>query len=254
MSIGIYKITSPSNKIYVGQSIDIERRFKHYKNLKEIKGQKKIYYSIKKYGYENHVFEILEKCNVDELDSKEEYWIVFYDSCNKGLNISEGGGSFGKFNKGKKRSTKVKNKISQTKQKNPRKTTKEMIQLYRDTSKSKKEVFQYSLEGNFINKYPSINEASRQLKIRNDGISACLRKKQNTAYGYQWFYTLQDNVFTLNIGEKPKKWIGNRNTDIDTKISEIIKLYLEGSNVTQIAKIFNVHRDVIKIRLKENLK
>jgi len=30
-----------------------------------------------------------------------------------------------------------------------------------------------------------------------------------------------------------------------------MKLYLEGNNVTQIAKMFNVHRDVIKIRLKE---
>jgi predicted GIY-YIG superfamily endonuclease len=37
MSIGIYKITSPSNKIYIGQSINIERRIKQYKLLKEIK-------------------------------------------------------------------------------------------------------------------------------------------------------------------------------------------------------------------------
>jgi len=41
MSIGIYKITSPSNKIYIGQSINIERRIKQYKLLKEIKKCKK---------------------------------------------------------------------------------------------------------------------------------------------------------------------------------------------------------------------
>jgi len=29
--IGIYKITSPSNKVYIGQSINIEKRFKSYK-------------------------------------------------------------------------------------------------------------------------------------------------------------------------------------------------------------------------------
>lgn len=29
--IGIYKITSPSNRIYIGQSIDIEARWKSYK-------------------------------------------------------------------------------------------------------------------------------------------------------------------------------------------------------------------------------
>ncbi len=31
--IGIYKITNPEGKIYIGQSIDIDRRFKEYKRL-----------------------------------------------------------------------------------------------------------------------------------------------------------------------------------------------------------------------------
>jgi hypothetical protein len=31
--VGIYKITSPSGKVYIGQSINIERRIKEYKNL-----------------------------------------------------------------------------------------------------------------------------------------------------------------------------------------------------------------------------
>ncbi len=252
MSIGIYKITSPSNKIYVGQSVNIERRFKHYENLKEIKGQKKIYFSIKKYGYENHLFEILEECSIDELDSREEYWINLYNSCNNGLNISEGGGSFGKFNKGKKRPSKVKRKISQTKQNNPRKTTKEMIQTYRDTSPSKKEVFQYDLEGNFIKKYPSINEASRQLEIRNDGISACLRRKQKSAYGFQWFYTFQNYVHPITESSKPPQWKGNRNLELDKHIIEILKMYDEGKNITSIARKFNVHRDAIKQRINEN--
>ena len=29
---GIYKITSPSNKIYIGQSININNRIVHYRN------------------------------------------------------------------------------------------------------------------------------------------------------------------------------------------------------------------------------
>jgi len=32
MSIGIYKITSPKGKTYIGQSINIEKRFKEHKN------------------------------------------------------------------------------------------------------------------------------------------------------------------------------------------------------------------------------
>jgi hypothetical protein len=251
MSIGIYKITSPSNKIYIGQSINIERRIKQYKLLKEIKKCKKIYFSIKKYGYKNHKFEVVEYCCKEKLNEREIYWIDFYDSVNKGLNISYGGNSVGSVNKGKKRSKKTKQKISKTKKLNPRKYTQEMIKTLRDSSTTSKKVYQYDLKGNFIKEYPSINEAARQMNVKNDGISACLRKKQNTAYGYQWFYTLQDNVNEMDARKKPDTWVGNRNVDIDNKVNEIIKLYLEGNNVTQIAKMFNVHRDVIKIRLKE---
>ena len=35
--IGIYKITSPNGKIYIGQSINIDRRFKSYRKLQREK-------------------------------------------------------------------------------------------------------------------------------------------------------------------------------------------------------------------------
>ena len=47
--IGIYKITSPSNKIYIGQSIDIEKRFYYYRKLYCLK-QVKLYRSFIKIG------------------------------------------------------------------------------------------------------------------------------------------------------------------------------------------------------------
>jgi group I intron endonuclease len=83
--VGIYKITSPSNKIYVGQSIDIERRFKIYKRL-DCKGQTKIYRSLIKYGCDNHIFELIEECNIDQLKEREIYWKQYYNSVNDGLN------------------------------------------------------------------------------------------------------------------------------------------------------------------------
>ena len=69
-------------------------------------------------------------------------------------------------------------KISKTKQQNPRITTPEMVEKFRNTSTSKKPISQFDLEGNHIKNFNSINEAARYLNIRNDGISACLRKKQ----------------------------------------------------------------------------
>ena len=71
--IGIYKITTPFKEIYIGQSIDLERRIKSHKN-KEARNFK-IQSSIKKYGIESHIFEIVQECSINDLDIIEEYWI-----------------------------------------------------------------------------------------------------------------------------------------------------------------------------------
>lgn len=85
--IGIYKITSPTKKVYVGQSIDIEKRFSIYKRL-TCKGQIKLYNSFVKHGVENHLFEILCECNIHELNEKERYYQDLYSCVGKnGLNL-----------------------------------------------------------------------------------------------------------------------------------------------------------------------
>jgi group I intron endonuclease len=84
--IGIYKITNPKGKIYIGQSINIERRFKEYKQL-QCTQSKKLYNSLQKYGWKQHIFEIVEECSVDLLNEKEEYWIINFNSHIVGLNI-----------------------------------------------------------------------------------------------------------------------------------------------------------------------
>jgi len=84
--IGIYKITSPSNRVYIGQSIDIERRFRHYKRM-ACKEQVKIYNSFLKYGVDAHAFEVLELCDTEDLNNRERYYQDLYDSVNNGLNL-----------------------------------------------------------------------------------------------------------------------------------------------------------------------
>lgn len=83
---GIYKITSPSGKIYIGQSIDIKRRFNYYKNLKN-KQQPKLYNSFLKYGVDSHKFEIIELCMQKYLNNVERYYQQKYDTVNNGLNL-----------------------------------------------------------------------------------------------------------------------------------------------------------------------
>ena len=134
--IGIYAIKNKiTNKMYIGQAINIQKRFiSHKKSL-----IKKMHHSIKlqnswnKYGEENFEFLIIEKCLIDELNSREIYWINHYNSHNKGYNCTKGGnGTYGyKFtneqlkklskshkgqipiNKGQPRSEETKKRISE---------------------------------------------------------------------------------------------------------------------------------------------
>jgi group I intron endonuclease len=84
--VGIYKITSPSGKVYIGQSINIKRRFKEY-NRKQCNQSIKLFNSLIKYGPEKHKFEIIEECEVERLNEREEYYISLFNSVNEGLNI-----------------------------------------------------------------------------------------------------------------------------------------------------------------------
>ena len=86
MISGIYKITNPEGKIYIGKSKNIEQRFNNYKNLK-CKNQYVLLESLKKYGWFYHTFEILEECNIIDLNKKETEYINIFNSVNEGLNI-----------------------------------------------------------------------------------------------------------------------------------------------------------------------
>jgi len=76
--IGIYKITSPSNKIYIGQSTNIEQRWKDYNKMIRCKQQTRLYNSFQKYNVKNHKFEIIEECSTDELLERETHWKKHY--------------------------------------------------------------------------------------------------------------------------------------------------------------------------------
>jgi len=84
--VGIYKITSPSDKVYIGQSYDVKKRLDRYKRL-SCKLQHRLYNSFKKYGVDKHKFEIITECRLDELNDLERYYQELY-SCigKKGLN------------------------------------------------------------------------------------------------------------------------------------------------------------------------
>lgn len=88
--IGIYKITNPKGKIYIGQSTNLKKREDSYEKLRCDK-QYKLYNSLQKYGWEQHIFEIIEECTLEQLNEREIYWGLHYKVLEKkGLNLRLG--------------------------------------------------------------------------------------------------------------------------------------------------------------------
>lgn len=152
MSCGIYKIENLINhKVYIGQSINIEARFVKHKSCKD---NCLIHKAIQKYGQNNFSYEIIEECDVQDLNEREIYWIKFYQSCilnnlNKGYNMNYGGSNGEGLKKGQP-------------------------------------IEQYSLSGEYIKTYPSARQASLDLNISQSAISNCITGKSRWAGGYQW--------------------------------------------------------------------
>ena len=94
--IGIYKIENLINhKIYIGQSTNIERRWRDEKRCAFIEEDKSYNYPLsrafRKYGIDNFSFEILEECPKEKLNDKEKFWINYYNSFFQGYNQTFGG-------------------------------------------------------------------------------------------------------------------------------------------------------------------
>jgi group I intron endonuclease len=85
--VGIYKITNPNGKVYIGQSVNLEKRKKNYNKLRDCKNQKKLYSSLVKYSFSDHIFEVIEECEVTKLNIRERYWQDYYNVLEEGLNL-----------------------------------------------------------------------------------------------------------------------------------------------------------------------
>lgn len=97
MSCGIYVIINEeNNKKYVGQSINIENRWKQHLYDVTHRAERScgIDMAMIKYGIEKFHYEILEECEPSELNDREIYWIEKLDTYQgDGYNRSIGGQS-----------------------------------------------------------------------------------------------------------------------------------------------------------------
>ena len=88
---GIYKITNIENNMcYIGQAVDISSRWKqHIKRGigAETPTRNKLYPAMAKFGVENFTFEVVEKCQKEQLNEREQYWQDYFKAKEFGYSI-----------------------------------------------------------------------------------------------------------------------------------------------------------------------
>lgn len=92
---GIYKITSPSGKVYIGQSTNVKKRISYYRKH-GCNRQPKLFASLEKHGFLNHGFELIHELPIDiEKDIINEYERLYIDLYKTAgaelLNLTDGG-------------------------------------------------------------------------------------------------------------------------------------------------------------------
>lgn len=174
--IGIYKITNPSGKVYIGKSFDIKKRWSAYRKMHRSVTRKYLHASFKKYGVNNHTFEIIlnlpKSITNEELVNLEIAYIKDYKNANVPLlNLTDGGEGM----LGYKHSDAFRKRNSEIKKGN-----KYCI----------KPVVQLSMKGKVIKEWDSATDVKRSLNIDNSEIGKCCKDQVKSAGGYRWRYKL----------------------------------------------------------------
>jgi len=207
----IYILTSPSGKSYIGQTTrPIKKRFRQHQHKSSRCSA--IYNAIQYHGWENFEKEWYEVPD-DDLNFYEEMLVALLGTlAPSGYNLREGGGSTGKLSEETKQklsgenhhmwggthSDKTKLEMSRNRQGDNnnmfgKSHSEESRQKNRDAhlgekNRVSKRVYQYDLDGTFINSFGSTREAGRYLDKSPPSISKCAGGKRKSAYGFKWSY------------------------------------------------------------------
>lgn len=156
----IYKITNEiNNKVYIGQTIQtLKNRWYAHKSNSK-KSDFHLYRAMRLYGVDKFHIEAIEEVDDHLLNEREQYWIQIYDSYRNGYN-SNIGGNCGSF--------------------------------------ESTPVYQYDLNGNFISKFESANDAERKLNILHQNILKACKSILNKAGGFQWRFEYFDKIEPVN--------------------------------------------------------
>lgn len=203
----IYKYTSPSGKMYIGQTINETKRRCTFLNLKLKYGGSKIDNARKKYLPENFIYEVIYENwfedainSINTLDEKEKYFISFFNTYKTGYNSTLGGyTSTGYYpnDEVKKRMSEAAKKVVKTddwKQNISESLTGKKHSAEhteKNATAHKKKVNMFDIEGNLICTYDSVNDAATAAGATKSHISDVIHKRRKTYKKH--IYSLVDN-------------------------------------------------------------
>ena len=207
---GIYKWISPSGKIYIGQAVNLKRRYKEFTtnphNYIYTSWDSAIDRARRKYDdFTKWEYEVITTCNIEELDKLEIYYIAHYNTTNSkiGYNSTKGGdGTKGVKWGTEKQIESLKNRRSYKGENNPNykkhhtEEAKEKIrqarldskQSFETIKKKSKPVIQYSLDGEFIKEWIGASQAMKELRIDKSSILRVCKGIKKSAGGFKWSY------------------------------------------------------------------
>ncbi len=216
---GIYTITNlVNNKIYVGKSVDYQRRLwdHKYELRKNIHNNRYLQRSFNKYGENSFEFELLEECEEQYLCSQENYWCNMLNThCSdygynmRGTDPFSGTGKMleetkkkiGLGNKGKIRTEEMK-QIYREKQTGKKASLQAIENMKLSHIKHGFSVLQFDLNGVLIKRFNNIDAASKETNVSYSLIrSHCMRivkKPKNLKFIWKFEKDIQDNVIKIS--------------------------------------------------------
>lgn len=247
----IYKVISPSNKIYIGKTQNFRRRLISHRYSAKKNGSSIILInSFQKYGFDNHIFEIIEEVENYKLDEREIFWIKEYNSYRwdnpNGMNMTLGGDgqrgidsrdsvrleqlyknlhSNGNPFLGKHHTEENKKLLSKLARERNLAEGKVIPQWGVEKGRLKviKSVIAYDNNGDFISEYVSLTECAKSLNIKRSTVSDSLKWGSWIFGKYKIKYKTDNYLLKID------------NSNIKVKTEKRPVLYIKGKKIIEYA-------------------
>ena len=275
----IYKATNTINgKSYIGQTVDLcSRMWQHLRCYD--KEDCAFHRAIRKFGDKCFEWEVLDECtSKEEAVRLEKHYIEVYGTYRDGYNENKGGAGGhnakpvvclsknGEFiSRYDSAAEAEKDGFSNTEVlescKNPKRTCKGRVFMYESdylnegarqytppVSTSKKKIIQCDMDGHFLMKFDSVQEASEATGANRTSISGVLSNRYKSANGFIFVYECDFPIKNLDTYQRSKK--GKKVAQVDVDTGQIIRVF---DRVSDAGKALGVnYKGIHKVIDKEN--